>query len=115
METTETAIRMVGQLLLHHPTTGAMFERTSGELVTPWPVNKETMPKDVCGFCYVGAIRATALALDRDQYALWEACDKAIRDGGGERLSLEGDDWDNMSCRSRNHIARKLANYKETP
>lgn len=108
-ESTETAIRMVGQLLLHHPTTGGMFLRTNGLLETPLFMGPKDLPKDACAFCYVGAINATRTALGFFKpYAedLWSACDRAI----GQ--PLDGDDWDMATPSQRTTWAKKLANYK---
>lgn len=113
METTETAIRMVGQLLLHHMTTGSMFRDSSGKALFEEPKEGENeeidLPENICSFCYVGAIKATASILHLDQEALWDSCNAFLN----KDIGVNG--WDAMRARSRSRIARKLANYKETP
>lgn len=108
-ESIETAIRMVGQLLLHRPTTGGMFKRTNGLLETPLFQGPKDLPKDACAFCYVGAVNATAVSLDMSREHLWDSCNDVV----GNRM-FEGVDWDNASAKRRKQIAKKLANYRET-
>ncbi len=106
METMETKIRMVGHLLLAHPTTKAEARSVTGSEVDPLE------PSASC-FCYVGAARAVSNALDGntwDWFDLSDACDEVIRHGWP---LISGDDWDKAGPKKRKEWATKLANYME--
>lgn len=108
MTNTETQVRMVGHLLLAHPTTGTLARNRSGDKI-------DLDDKQASCFCFVGACWAVSTAL------------LGASIGGGTELagrcSLElgqsfnrlnmGYSWDSATDAQRTEWATKLANYKE--
>ncbi len=101
--TLETAIRTVGQLILHHPTTGRLARNNLS-------MGTDPTDSEACQFCYIGAAYLVASSLLNDpDYGdrLSRECDNVI----GRMIS--GPSWDNASDSQRTEWANKLANYKE--
>ncbi len=104
METMETKVRMVGHLLLAHPTTKVEARSLLGNEVDP-------LSKSASCFCYVGAARAVSNALDGNTWHwvdLAEECDDILG-----TWYVSGDIWDQAGPNKRKEWATKLANYKE--
>jgi len=93
-----TAVRTVGQLLLHNPTTEAFARNKYRKEVD------ELSPK-ACRFCHMGAIRVVSDRLNVDYVHLDKECDKALGFVGGPSS------WDLSSKKDRREWALKLANY----
>ncbi len=99
-------IRMIGHLLLAHPTTGVEARSVTGSEVDP-------LEDSASCFCYVGAARAVSNALDGNTWnwlKLSDACDEVI---GFRNGLISGDDWDKAGPKKRKQWATKLADYKE--
>jgi hypothetical protein len=107
----ETAIRMVGQLLLHRPTTGTMFRDKEGKdlVADACPDEPLDLPRNIDSFCFVGAVKATGAVLHLVQDDLWDTCCDILN-----QESLDGDMWDRATIAQQNRWAKKLVNYKET-
>lgn len=98
------AVRTVGQLLLHNPTTGAVSRSADNDEV-------HYLAKDACKFCYIGASFFVAHRLLLDGWyteELLEACDKVAG------RTIDGESWDDASDKQRKRWATKLANYKDS-
>jgi hypothetical protein len=101
-DTLTDAVRTVGQLLLHHPTTGEVAKDRTGRAV-------DTTSKSACKFCYVGAVDAVARKLDVAWAKLDRKCDDILAGPGNY---FDADDWDEGSNKQRKAWATKLANFK---
>jgi len=101
---------MVGQLLLHHPTTGAMARDREGNEVDL--ASYSTNKSQASCFCYVGACKFVYYGLNLGNPPLWylndldHVCDEVL----GKVTT--GDDWDNATDKQRKRWAIKLANYQ---
>jgi hypothetical protein len=91
------AIRTVGHLLEHHPTTGQIARDGEGNFVHELDV------KASC-WCYVGAECVVGKALGVEFVQLFRACDEVTG-------ISNGDDWDNLSDKERLAVAKKLQQY----
>jgi hypothetical protein len=96
----ETAVRMVGNLLKFHPTTGTLARDSNGRSVS------EDSARASC-FCYMGACFITARKLNLEDSTVVEQCDHVLG------KVMDGYFWDNGSEWQRAAWADKLANYRE--
>lgn len=96
--TINDVLRMAGQLLLRHPTTGAMARDTKGRVV-------EFDAPDACCFCVLGALGASATALG---YKYVHARDEYFSRGFKGACN-----WDTVDGMTRLGEARDLAEIKE--
>lgn len=96
------AVRTVGQLLLHRPTSGVMCRNVNGKEIDINDMN-------AAYFCYVGACKLTDNLLLNHEVgyvdSAWGACDKVLG------RMIDGTVWDSASPRTRKRWATKLANY----
>lgn len=95
------AVRTVGQLLLHHPTTREAARNKYGHPV-------DVTAKSACKFCYVGAVDAVCHNLKVTWWQLDRACDNVLV---GPDKSFAPFDWDRGTREQRKEWATKLANY----
>jgi hypothetical protein len=95
----ETAVRMVGNLLKYHPTTGTYARDSSGTAVSYYAPDAEC-------FCYMGASYRVAGALDFSWYLIDSTCDRVLE------TRMEGEVWDHATDFQRAAWADKLASYK---
>lgn len=108
------AVRTVGQLLLHRPTSGVMARDNYLNEVS-------FRSSEACRFCYVGACNVvnacffgahykdTSYKIGKDTVfgnKVSGACDKALG------MCVDGDSWDSASPKQRKLWATKLANFK---
>ncbi len=99
----ESAIRVVGQLLLHNGTTGVLSRSSTNDVVG-------TFCSDASKFCYIGAAYVVAnKLLGKPRYwgSLSADCDNVLG------CELTGEDWDSATDAQRTAWATTLANYKE--
>lgn len=96
--TINDGLRMMGQLLLHHPTTGYYARDSKGEPISAYKAEASC-------FCFVGAVIAVAHTLKLDSMALsTDARKKVFSD---DTISFM--EWDSGSDSHRRYWARKLA------
>ncbi len=97
-----TAVRMVGHLLEHHPTTGEAARTIEGTPTDPCSM-------DAACWCYLGAIEAVA-GWNGLEYG--DVCDESSRQLRPACAS-EVERWEGKgtSKKSRLALARKLQNY----
>lgn len=93
-------VRMVGQLLLHRPTTGTQARNNTGQPVSPYH-------GEASCFCFVGATNAVSWVLGHHMDGLWGKCNKAL----GE--DVEGMVWDDATDQQRAAWAKKLSEVTE--
>lgn len=98
--TTNDVLRMVGQLLLHHSTTGAMAKDKDGHTVS------YVDPK-ANSFCLIGALHACSdkLLLHEDASPFWDVS-LMLNVGVGYIHST----WDNLSAMQQQELSEKLTN-----
>lgn len=94
-----TCVRMVGQLLLHHPTTGTEARNKDGHIVSPYSYVADS-------FCAVGAARICSTTMNYS----WQSVENACEIAAGREIW--GDDWDAASPKTRKRWATKLANFE---
>ena len=94
-------LRMVGQLLLHHPTTVVRARNRYGESV-------DALDKDATSWCLVGALTVVGELLNHP-YLRPAVCSIVNLRPGQCNLGLH---WDCSSDLQRHNWATELANYK---
>jgi hypothetical protein len=98
-ESIETAVRMVGNLLKYHPTTGDYAQDKLGNNVA------YNSPEASC-FCYMGATYIVNKVLGIPWAAIDLCCDSVL----GKMMHPEA--WDQATDEKRAEWADKLANYR---
>ncbi len=96
------AIRTVGQLLLHNPTTGASARDAQGDPVSP-------LNTSACCFCYTGAACFVAEYTGISWLRLDRICADVLV---GRSDSLVPQDWDEAGNKQRKAWAQKLADFE---
>lgn len=99
-QTLITAIRTVGQLLLHHPTTGFYARNSQGEIC-------DYERSDASCFCFLGACHLVQKRLRLSNWcSLVEECGKLLSWGNYHHAR-----WDNATNEQRQAWAQKLADF----
>lgn len=95
------AIRMIGQLLLHHPTTEYYARDKDGKMCDSFA------PAAFC-FCYLGALRAVIQRLNVGYWAVNDTIGVLI---WGTQDYMDATKWDGGSDLDRRSWAQKMADY----
>ncbi len=95
-----SAVRTVGQLLLHCPTIKELARDKSGLAVGSLD------PKASC-FCYVGAIDVVATKFKVNWHCLDRMCEKEL-----DLSHIDGTVWDSATPKQRKAWAQKLADFE---
>lgn len=95
--TIDDGVRMVGQLLLHHPTTRFFARRPDG-------TSCFSFDSEAYCFCFVGAVTAVSNKLGLNEALLLEMCQESSN-CTGPRM------WDDASDVDRELFALRMAEY----